>query len=185
MKNYYEILGIEADAVPVSIAKAYASLAANTHPEKNKEADAIQQFTLFTEAYEVLKDKEKKAKYDEIHQAYFVPIEKGQSLSELASVAYKYKEYFKDWEQYGREKTQEYTANGAFFFGIRLLKGFLTKLDVPGAIAIGFIGVLALWKLTSLIAELSTIGGVSAVIAVLIGFPLVVSGYMFFSLSKI
>lgn len=64
-KDYYEILGVDRNATEAEIKKAYRKLARQYHPDinpGNKAAEA--RFKEINEAYEVLSDKEKRAKYD-------------------------------------------------------------------------------------------------------------------------
>jgi len=67
-KDYYKILGIRRNAKPKDIKKAYRELALQWHPDKHTgEEDkekATQKFAEISEAYEVLTDDEKRAKYD-------------------------------------------------------------------------------------------------------------------------
>jgi len=63
-KDYYEILGVEKTATQEEIKKAYRKLAIKYHPDKNTDPDSQDLFKEITEAYEVLKDEEKRAKYD-------------------------------------------------------------------------------------------------------------------------
>lgn len=65
-KDYYKIMGLERDASPDEIKKAYRRLARKYHPDVSKEADAEQRFKDLGEAYAVLKDPEKRAAYDEL-----------------------------------------------------------------------------------------------------------------------
>ena len=65
-KDYYEILGVPRDAVEADIKKAYRKLARKYHPDVSKEKGAEEKFKEVAEAYEVLKDKEKRAAYDQM-----------------------------------------------------------------------------------------------------------------------
>lgn len=65
-KDYYKILGIERDAKPEDIKRVYRRLARKYHPDVSKETDAEAKFKEVQEAYEVLKDPEKRAAYDQL-----------------------------------------------------------------------------------------------------------------------
>jgi curved DNA-binding protein len=65
-KDYYKALGVERDAGQDEIKRAYRRLARKYHPDVNKAGDAEQRFKEVGEAYEVLKDPEKRAAYDQI-----------------------------------------------------------------------------------------------------------------------
>ena len=63
-KDYYKILGVSRDAKPDEIRKAYRKLAKQYHPDVSKEKNAEEKYKEINEAYEVLKDPEKRQKYD-------------------------------------------------------------------------------------------------------------------------
>lgn len=64
-KDYYQILGVARDASKDDIRRAYRRLARKYHPDVSKEKDAEVRFKEMKEAYEVLKDPEKRAAYDQ------------------------------------------------------------------------------------------------------------------------
>src|SRR5436190_8781349 len=65
MRDYYEILGLEKDADGDAVKKAYRRLALQHHPDKNSGAKESEElFKEATEAYEVLRDADKRAAYD-------------------------------------------------------------------------------------------------------------------------
>lgn len=68
-RDYYEVLGVGRDAAPDAIKKAYRKLAIQLHPDRNKEAGAEEKFKELSEAYAVLSDPEKKARYDQLGHA--------------------------------------------------------------------------------------------------------------------
>ena len=65
-RDYYEIIGVARDATQDDIKRAYRKLARKYHPDVSKEADAEARFKEVGEAYEVLKDPEKRAAYDQL-----------------------------------------------------------------------------------------------------------------------
>src|SRR5512142_1350989 len=65
MRDYYEILGVAREADTEVIKKAYRQLALKYHPDRNEGSkDAEEKFKEATEAYEVLRDGDKRAAYD-------------------------------------------------------------------------------------------------------------------------
>lgn len=69
-KDYYKIMGIARDATQDEIKRNYRKLARKYHPDVSKEADAEARFKELGEAYEVLKDAEKRAAYDQLGTHY-------------------------------------------------------------------------------------------------------------------
>ena len=69
-RDYYEILGIEKSATPEQIKKAYRKKAIKYHPDKNPgDKEAEDNFKDAAEAYEVLSDDNKRARYDQYGHA--------------------------------------------------------------------------------------------------------------------
>ncbi|MGE4546552.1 MAG: DnaJ domain-containing protein, partial [Desulfurella sp.] len=65
-KDYYAILGVDRNATTEEIKKAYRKLALQYHPDRNEgDKKAEEKFKEITEAYAVLSDETKRAKYDQ------------------------------------------------------------------------------------------------------------------------
>ncbi len=65
-KDYYKIMGVPRDATEAQIKQAYRKLARKYHPDVSKLKDAESRFKDLGEAYEVLKNPEKRAAYDQL-----------------------------------------------------------------------------------------------------------------------
>src|SRR5262245_49699944 len=65
-KDYYKILGVARGAGDDEIKKSYRKLARKYHPDVSKEANAKEKFQEVSEAYETLRDKDKRAAYDSL-----------------------------------------------------------------------------------------------------------------------
>ncbi|HEX6740058.1 MAG TPA: DnaJ domain-containing protein, partial [Vicinamibacteria bacterium] len=69
MSEFYALLGVARDAPEAEIKKAYRKLAMEFHPDRNPAPDAEAKFKEITEAYEVLRDPQKRAAYDRYGKA--------------------------------------------------------------------------------------------------------------------
>ena len=63
-KDYYATLGVEPDATPDEVKRAYRKLARKYHPDLNREPGTEARFKDLAEAYEVIGDAERRARYD-------------------------------------------------------------------------------------------------------------------------
>src|ERR1700691_2797136 len=69
-KDYYEVLGVARSADADAVKRAYRKLARKYHPDVSKEKNAESKFKEVQEAYEVLRDTEKRAAYDQLGRDY-------------------------------------------------------------------------------------------------------------------
>ncbi len=81
-RDYYEVLGLTKSASKDDIKKAYRKLSKQYHPDLNKEPGADEKFKEIAEAYEVLSDDQKKARYDQFTTKILT-----QALAAVASEA--------------------------------------------------------------------------------------------------
>lgn len=68
-RDYYQVLGVQRDASEEAIKKAFRRLAMQYHPDRNNEKGSEGKFKEINEAYQVLSDPEKRAKYDRFGHA--------------------------------------------------------------------------------------------------------------------
>lgn len=73
MSDPYRLLGVPRDATEADLKKAYRKLAMEFHPDRNGDAGAEEKFKEITEAYEILRDPQKRAAYDRYGEAAFRP----------------------------------------------------------------------------------------------------------------
>ena len=95
--NYYDILSVKRDASEDEIKQAYRRLARKYHPDVSKEPDADKKFKELGEAYEVLKDPEKRTAYDKFGKDW----QHGQDFKSPP-----------DWNSGFESRGKEYTGGG-------------------------------------------------------------------------
>lgn len=123
-KDYYKIMGLERNASQDDIKRSYRKLARKYHPDVSKEPDAEARFKEVGEAYEVLKDPEKRAAYDHLGANYkagqdFHPPPNWDSGFEFRGGGFTdadkagFSDFFE--ELFGRQGQGAYTAYGTQF----------------------------------------------------------------------
>jgi curved DNA-binding protein len=100
-KDYYKILGVSKNATADQIKKEYRKLARKFHPDVNKSADAEKKFKEIGEAYEVLKDPEKRKLYDQYGKDW--------------KTGKQQEEFRKQYEQ--QQQSRGFGGQGGFHFG--------------------------------------------------------------------
>lgn len=107
MKNYYKTLELYQNATIVDIKKAYRKLAFKYHPDYNKSENANSIFREITEAYEILKDFEKRKVYDDFL------LNKNSKQTE---------EKMDSWQRQAKEKATEYSEMNYDTFKTNIIK---------------------------------------------------------------
>src|SRR5260370_9794876 len=105
-RDYYEILGVTRGADAEEVKRAYRKLARKFHPDVSKEKNAEEKFKEVQEAYEVLRDSDKRAAYDQLGRDF----RNGQQFRPPP-----------DWSQrFGNSGSQRFSAFNGFsdFFSI-------------------------------------------------------------------
>jgi len=129
-KDYYKSLGLKKGATDKEIKKAFRSLALKYHPDKNSEPGAEKKFREIAEAYEVLRDPEKRRQYDSMGHSTFRQ-ESGFKPRDFNS-DFNFDDLFKDFDDlfkefgnmeghfknhFGNHKMHHDRAGGHFDFG--------------------------------------------------------------------
>lgn len=104
-QDYYKTLGISQDASADEIKKAYRRLARRYHPDVSEEPDAEAQFKRISEAYEVLKDPEKRRLYDQLGENWqagqdFTPPPGSQGYGSRRTSGARTEESFSDFSDF-------------------------------------------------------------------------------------
>lgn len=103
-KDYYKIMGLTKDASPEDIKRAYRKLARKYHPDVSKEAGAEEKFKELGEAYDVLKDPEKRSKYNQYGQYWKQQQQQEQYGGSRPEQRYQYHQEFDEQEAAGFEE---------------------------------------------------------------------------------
>ena len=83
-RDYYEVLGVARDATPEAIKKAYRALARKYHPDVNPgDKSAEGKFKEVQQAYDMLSDEEKRARYDQLWPRGIRGDGRGRAASQL------------------------------------------------------------------------------------------------------
>jgi molecular chaperone DnaJ len=118
-RDYYEVLGVKREASDREIASAYRKLAVKYHPDANPgDAEAVLKFKEAAEAYEVLSDDDKRARYDRFgHQG----VEQfGQQFGDVNDI----------FEAFGDIFSEMFSGGGQRRGGRRVRKGADVRCDV-------------------------------------------------------
>lgn len=147
MINYYETLGIEENATPVEVKKAFRTLAKKYHPDLNHEEDAEQKFIAVEVAYSCLSNSHSRRSYDRL-------LKLKRSKASHQTIYQKYQRDVKQRTSKGKRNAQTYARmNYNQYQRDDLLRRSLSALIIKTIITIllGFILALILYQLAILI----------------------------------
>ncbi len=139
-RDYYETLGVARGADANAIKSAYRKLAMKFHPDRNQgEAEAEHKFKEINEAYEVLKDQQKRAAYDQYgHAAFDGPGGRAAGFDFSSSFADVFDDLFGEVTGRARGRGQRRGADLRYNLEVSLedaFKGKQAKIRVPTAVA--------------------------------------------------
>ncbi len=125
MKDYYETLGVKKTATEAEIKQAYRKLALQWHPDRNKTEGASDKFKEINQAFEVLSDSQKRARYDQFGHAGVSSNAQPGASGQQGPFSYSYSGNLNDiFEQFGfgREGSSDPFDIFESFFGFRTPK---------------------------------------------------------------
>jgi len=134
-KDYYKVLDVDRSASQKDIKKAFRNLALKYHPDKNPDEDTSRKFREIAEAYEVLRDEEKRRQYDQMgHGAW------GSSGGGYKPGNFNFDDLFKDFDDdffkdlrghfaqhFGNHKMAHESTGGHFDFADVNIEKFFQK----------------------------------------------------------
>lgn len=126
MKNYYKILGLAEDCTQDEIKEKWSELRKQWHPDKfpdDQKAEAQKKFQKYNEAYQTLKNKERRKFYDAELRAHRLEQELHRQAEESEKRERKFKEERARWEKQQRES--QWVAGIGAAAGVALLFGII------------------------------------------------------------
>ena len=143
-RDYYEILGCSSGASDIEIKKAYRSKAKELHPDRNPNKKTSEEdFKQLNEAYDILKDPNKKAAYDRYGHAAF---ENGSGFSQNAgqgdfgsAFSDVFEDLFGDFMGGGRRESQRSTRGSDLRYNMQIsleeaFSGKKAKINIPSSV---------------------------------------------------
>jgi len=125
-QDYYKVLGLEKGATEKEIKKAFRSLALKYHPDKSKDPDAVNKFRSVAEAYEVLRDPERRKQYESMgHQGFYSNTGYQPNTDDFKDLFKDFEDLFKEFgpmedffkQHFAQHKIQTEMHGGTFNFG--------------------------------------------------------------------
>lgn len=203
IKNYYKILNIQKNASYDQMKEAYRKLVKFWHPDVNQSSNSHEKFIEINEAFEILKDNDKRIVYDRFYDEYFgsyiilEPNQKtqGQSNNErYAEYQYETKtsadfEYLQNWIKQAKIRADELVKIGLKNIDTTLETGFYMIGEVGNFISIIFvIGIFGAIGFLSLKYIIDLISGINKFSLLELFFSLLgiaISLLVFFGLTKV
>lgn len=132
MQDYYLILGIDSSASDMEIKKAFRKKVKSLHPSLNKDADALEQFILVNEAYEILIHHNTRRVYEEDLKTHLNPMfneHYSYWIKQARTLALQHSEL--SWQQYSNSKFYKGTHTTPYILFLLGLIAGIVVLAVP------------------------------------------------------
>jgi len=120
--DYYKVLGLKKGATTKEIKKAFRSLALKYHPDKSKDPKAVEKFRAIAEAYEVLRDPERRKQYENMGHKHFYTNTGYKPKADFKDLFKDFEDLFKEFghmedfmKQHFASHKMETEAHGGFF----------------------------------------------------------------------
>jgi len=203
LKNYYKILNIQKNASNDQIKEGHRKLVKFWHPDVNQSSNSHEKFIEINEAFEILKDKDKRIVYDRFYDEYFrsnaslEPNQKAQGQSNNERYAeYRYEtktlddfEYLQNWINQAKIRADELIKLGLKKIDTTLETGFYVIGEVGNFISvlfvIGIFGAIGFLSLKNIIDLISGINKFSLLELFFSLLGIVISLLVFFGLTKV
>lgn len=170
MNDYYQVLGITQSANQGEIQAAFRKLALQFHPDKNPLPEAHERFVEIVEAYEILKDTERKMQYDNWSEAK-------TAMYDNEYREYHDKDIFNEWSRGAYERANSYAKmsfeefsevlknlmmEAAFHGEYYYAAGFITYVWILGGVILFLLGLLGFANNEFSVGLLFIIGGAAS-----------------------
>lgn len=150
LPDYYKVLDVSPDSSKDEVTKAYRRHAKRYHPDMNEAPNAHHLFIAVHEAYEVLRNEDRRRQYDELYHSYYMKEAEPEHSEEY------YEQAFASATEQGRAEGEKYAADYKLF-SEKVLRGAAGMLFLELFIAVIFLDATGSGFLLGLVA---LVGGV-------------------------
>ncbi|MSQ80017.1 MAG: hypothetical protein EXR21_10190 [Flavobacteriaceae bacterium] len=179
MRDYYKILNVPYSSTLTEIKKSYRKLAFQFHPDKNSDTDAAKNFIEITEAYEVLRDDQKRTDYDFYYRKHFKENQKTYNSDD------NFIKKQAEWSSEGKSKANEYSSMPYEEFASRVFEEIKIGVKyIPNILLILIIGMFAVFCIAKIPKHGSAVDGTMGPYLLFLGISGAIGVYFLFNKAK-